>query len=294
MATELKIPEVGESITEVQIAQWLKAEGDTVQKDEAVAVIDSEKTTFELPASEGGTLGKILKQAGETVKVGEVIGHLNGGSAPAAAKAGDKPAAKSAPEARAEKAKAPAPDAGAKKLEAPDEKAAVEVSKPVDGKAEALKDVAEEVAAPDEEKVEPKPAAKPATPRAAKAPAAKPSADGEEEIVPMSMLRRTVARRLVEAKQQMAMLTTFNEVDMSAVKSLRDEHKEAFEKRHGVKLGFMSFFVKAAVDALKQFPQLNAEVRGNDIVYHNYFNIGVALATERGLVVPVQIGRAHV
>ena len=103
MPIELKIPEVGESITEVQIAQWLKAEGDTVQKDEAVAVIDSEKTTFELPASEGGTLGKILKQAGETVKVGEVIGHLNGGSAPAAAKAGDKPAAKSAPEARAEK-----------------------------------------------------------------------------------------------------------------------------------------------------------------------------------------------
>ena len=282
MPIELKIPEVGESIAEVQIAQWLKAEGDVVQKDEAVAVIDSEKTTFELPAAESGTLSKILRKAGETVRVGEVIGHLNGGGAPAPAKADDKPAVKPAPEAAEEKAKGPAPDAGPKKLEATREKLAVDVSKPATGKAEA-----QEVASPDEEKVETKPVVKPAATRASKAPAMKASAQGEEEIIPMSMLRRTVARRLVEAKQQMAMLTTFNEVDMSAVQALRQEHKEAFEKRHAVKLGFMSFFVKAAVDALKQFPQLNAEVRGNDIVYHNYFNIGVALATERGLVVPV-------
>jgi len=114
-----------------------------------------------------------------------------------------------------------------------------------------------------------------------------PLAGAEEEVVPMTMLRRTVARRLVEAKQSMAMLTTFNEVDMSAVQRLRHEHQEAFRARHGVKLGLMSFFVKAAVDALKQFPQLNAEVRGTDIVYRNYFDIGVALASERGLVVPV-------
>ena len=273
MPIELKIPEVGESITEVQIAQWLKAEGDAVQKDEPVAVIDSEKTTFELPASESGTLSKILKQAGETVKVGQVIGHMSNG-APAAAKAGDKSAAKPAPEARTEKAKAPA--AASEAAPAKAQEVAAKKSEPVaeDPKPSAAED-------------EPKPAAKPAAPRAAKPSATKAVADGEEEIVPMSMLRRTVARRLVEAKQQMAMLTTFNEVDMSAVQLLRLEHKEAFEKRHGVKLGFMSFFVKAAVEALKQFPQINAEVRGNDIVYHNYFNLGVALATERGLVVPV-------
>jgi 2-oxoglutarate dehydrogenase E2 component (dihydrolipoamide succinyltransferase) len=116
---------------------------------------------------------------------------------------------------------------------------------------------------------------------------AKPSADREEEVVPMTMLRRTVARRLVEAQQQMAMLTTFNEVDMSAVQALRQSHQEAFEHRYQVRLGLMSFFVKAVIDALKQFPQLNAEIRGNDIVYRNYFDIGVAIATERGLVVPV-------
>jgi 2-oxoglutarate dehydrogenase E2 component (dihydrolipoamide succinyltransferase) len=120
-----------------------------------------------------------------------------------------------------------------------------------------------------------------------KAPAAKPSSGREEEVVPMTMLRRTVARHLVAAQQTMAMLTTFNEVDMSAMQALRKEHQEAFEKRYRVKLGLMSFFVKAAIDALKQFPQLNAEVRGNDIVYRNYFDIGVAIATERGLVVPV-------
>jgi 2-oxoglutarate dehydrogenase E2 component (dihydrolipoamide succinyltransferase) len=151
---------------------------------------------------------------------------------------------------------------------------------------EAAANSEEEAAAGDAEP-EAKPEAEPALPPAAARTAVKPGSAGEEEVVRMSMLRRTVAKRLVEARQQMAMLTTFNEVDMSAVQSLRHEHQEAFEKRHQVKLGLMSFFVRAAVDALKQFPQLNAEVRGNDIVYRNYFNVGVAIATGRGLVVPV-------
>jgi 2-oxoglutarate dehydrogenase E2 component (dihydrolipoamide succinyltransferase) len=327
MPIELKIPEVGESITEVQIAEWLKAEGDTVQKDEPVVVIDSEKTTVELPAPESGTLGKILRKAGETVAVGEVIGQLEAGGDGEKVEA--SPAAKSEDESKPEEEKAQ-PDATAErekktatKPEGREKKTATAKSKatekPKEEKSdkgatatpeqpkeqskeqseeqpeeeaktspetETSSDEAKDSAVTDDStptKGEPK--SKPADKTAARKASAAP--DGEEEVVPMSMLRRTVARRLVEAKQQMAMLTTFNEVDMSAVQALRHEHQEAFEKRHEVKLGLMSFFLKAAVDALKQFPQLNAEVRGNDIVYRNYFKLGVAIATGRGLVVPV-------
>lgn len=244
MPIELTIPSVGESITEVQIAEWLKSEGETVKKDENIAVIDSEKTTFELAAPEGGQL-KILHQAGETVKIGAVVGRIETNGEPAKA----EPAAK-----KKKEAETPAP---AKK----------EAAKPAEEKP----------------KVEAK-AEKPAV-----APVAKSSyaAGREQEVVPMTMLRKTAARRLVEAKQQMAMLTTFNEVDMSAVQALRAAHQESFEKRYQVKLGFMSFFVKAVIDGLKQGPQLNAEIRDTDIVYHNFFDIGVAIASDRGLVVPI-------
>ena len=252
MPIELKIPSVGESITEVQIAEWLKADGDTVTKDENVAVIDSDKTTFELPAPEGGRL-KILHQAGETIKVGDSVGQIETNGEPAKADAGAK-----------KDAKAPA---------APQKK-------------EAAKEAPKVTAKPVEEKpkVEAK-AEKPAAP--APTPAPKAAGSREQEVVPMTMLRKTAARRLLEAKQQMAMLTTFNEVDMGAVQALRAAHQESFEKRYQVKLGFMSFFVKAVIDGLKQFPQLNAEIRDTDIIYHNYFDIGVAIASERGLVVPV-------
>ena len=327
MPIELKIPEVSESITEVQIAQWLKAEGDQVQKDEAVAVIDSEKTTFELPAPESGTLGKILHQAGDTVAVGEVIAQLEAGgadaeAAPTTAKRPAKPAAKSAakadqrPKVSAEKVPVATPAKGgenentaeaaerttsesrphppvrpgkSRATNQPDGKPEEEASEPADGASESRPRKPGAPEQPDgksEDKNEDEGEAANGTDTPAAA-TQSPAKDGEEEIVPMSMLRRTVARRLVEAKQQMAMLTTFNEVDMSAVQALRHEHQATFEKRHQVKLGLMSFFVKAAVDALKQFPQLNAEVRGNDIVYRNHFNIGVAIATGRGLVVPV-------
>ncbi len=259
MPIELKIPSVGESITEVQIAEWLKADGDAVKKDENVAVIDSEKTTFELPAPENGRL-KILHQVGDTIKVGDVVGHIETNGEPAKSDASPK-------KGKEAEAKAPALTAAPQKKEA---------AKPVEEKPKV------------EAKVE-KPAEKAPAPAPAPAAAAKSSgAPGrEQEVVPMTMLRKTAAKRLAEAKQQMAMLTTFNEADMSAIQSLRATHQESFEKRYQIKLGFMSFFVKAVIDGLKQFPKLNAEIRDTDIIYHNYFDIGVAIASERGLVVPV-------
>ena len=282
MPIELKIPPVGESITEVQIGEWLKSEGDTVKQDEPVAVIDSEKTTFDLPAPQSGRLTKILHPAGDTVPVGTVVAELEpdggGDKQPSATKdAKPEPARKASPEtpppAKAEKPKAAKP--------------AKEPAKPDPDKVEDEND------SPSPEEAKPAPESKPTE---NKKPEAKPepqrvkaqtSNAREEEAVPMTMLRRTVAQRLVEAQRTMAMLTTFNEVDMSAVQALRHEYQDAFEKRYQVKVGFMSFFIKAAVDALKQFPQINAEVRGNDVVYRNYFDIGVAVATGRGLVVPV-------
>jgi 2-oxoglutarate dehydrogenase E2 component (dihydrolipoamide succinyltransferase) len=266
MPIELKIPTVGESITEVQIAEWLKAEGDPVQKDEAVAIVDSEKTTFELPAPENGTLAKILHAAGETVKVGAAVAQVEPGQRAAPEMKSTQPAEAKATPAQ----KQPAAEKAERELP----------------KEDAVESAKKKPAEPAE--AQPKPARSKPSPTAISRPGpAKPSRDQEEEVVPMTMLRRTIARRLVEAKQEMAMLTTFNDVDMSAVQSLRHDHQEAFQRRYGIKLGLMSFFVKAAIDGLKQFPQLNAEVRGDDIVYRNYFDIGVAIATERGLVVPV-------
>jgi len=280
MPIEIKIPEVGESITEVQISEWLKSEGDTVKQNEPLAVIDSEKTTFELPAPQNGRLVKILHQAGDTVRVGEVVAHIaqEDGAAPgkAEAKVSSEPsAAKDSGEAKESeesdllKDKKPkeqnaAPDIHKKGKAAEDDE---KEEPPLEEKAEPAKDTA----------------IKPETPVVKE----KPAPGREQETVPMTMLRRTVAKRLVEARQTMAMLTTFNEIDMTQVQSLRKEYQEAFEKRYQVRLGLMSFFVKAAIEALKQFPQLNAEINEDDITYHNYFDIGVAVSTERGLVVPV-------
>ena len=272
MPIEIKIPAVGESITEVQINEWLKAEGDVVKQDEALAVIDSEKATLDLPAPNAGKLTKILHQAGETVAVGTVVAHMEAEGEAGKSEAAPKPEAKVAdkPKAKTEKPE-------------PVKKSPEEKTEPVEPEKESSSDDSEKESAPEGKKSEVKSVSK----TESKTTAAKSSSGREEEIVPMTMLRRTVARHLVEAKQTMAMLTTFNEVDMSAVQTLRKQDQEAFEKRYKVKLGLMSFFVKAVIDALKQFPQLNAEVRGNDIVYRNYCDIGVAIATERGLVVPV-------
>lgn len=288
MPNEIKIPAVGESITEVQITEWLKAEGDIVKQDEPLAVIDSEKTTFDLPAPQNGKLLKILHQAGETVAVGSVVAEFEAGNETAKAEPAEK---KAAPKPEEKKS------AGEKKVETKTEKPpAVEKTEEKKVQPVAAENPPEEPGesekktAPEEKIAAPKPVEiKPASKTEAKASPekSKTSSGREEETVPMTMLRRTVAKRLIEATQTMAMLTTFNEIDVSAVQALRKQHQEAFEKRYQVKLGLMSFFVKAAIDALKQFPQLNAAIRENDIIYHNYFDIGVAIAAERGLVVPV-------
>jgi 2-oxoglutarate dehydrogenase E2 component (dihydrolipoamide succinyltransferase) len=236
MAIELKVPPVGESVTSVEIGKWLKAEGDAVAKDEAVAVIDSEKATVEVPAPTAGRLTKIMKHQGESAAIGEVIGEI-------------------------------------------DERAAVPASRPRPATPQAASSA---------------PAPAPAAPQVAPAPrvetaaAQKPAAaDRSEEVVRMTMWRRTIARRLVEAKQETALLTTFNEIDMTAVSELRKTWGDAFQKKHEVKLGFMSFFVKAAADALHAFPAVNAEVRGDDIVFRNYCDIGIAVSSRHGLVVPI-------
>jgi 2-oxoglutarate dehydrogenase E2 component (dihydrolipoamide succinyltransferase) len=242
MAIELKIPAVGESITEVEIGPWLKREGDAVNKDENVVTLESEKASMDLPAPVAGTLSKIVKRKGEKAAVGEVIGYF-------------------------EESTTKVKDDGksAKPVKAPEPAKAVEAAEPSKKK---------------EEPVVPAP-----VPVTATKPA--PTSTREEEVVPMSLLRRTVAQRLVEAQQTMAMLTTFNEIDLSAVIALRKQHQENFTRKHGVKLGFMSFFVKATVEALKAVPQVNASIRGTDIVYHNYFDIGMAVGSGKGLVVPV-------
>ncbi|HTX22083.1 MAG TPA: 2-oxoglutarate dehydrogenase complex dihydrolipoyllysine-residue succinyltransferase [Candidatus Aquilonibacter sp.] len=276
MPIELKIPNIGESISEVQIAEWLKADGDEVKKDENIAMIDSEKTTLELPSPESGRL-KILHPAGDTVKIGEIVARIETNGAPGKSKTGEAETAK----AESGKRKAETESKRPEKKEPP--KKVTEPQKEKSPKPE------NEQPEQEPEAVEQKPGVQEAkTEReVSPPPAAKTIVGREEEVIPMTMLRRTAAKRLVEAKQQMAMLTTFNEVDMSVARALREANQEAFQERYQVKLGFMSFFVKAVIDALKQFPQLNAEIRGNDVVYRNYFDIGVAIASGRGLVVPV-------
>jgi 2-oxoglutarate dehydrogenase E2 component (dihydrolipoamide succinyltransferase) len=266
MAIELKIPSVGESVTEVEIGQWLKSEGDAVAKDESVVMLESEKASVELPAPSDGTLGKIVKRTGEKASIGEVIGSIEPGQKPVAEARSARKTEKSAP--------APAPPASP----APPPPAAAAQPATAAPKEARTQPAPQPTAAPKEARPEPEPPP---------APTPQPASQGrKDEVVRMTPLRRAVARRLVEASQAMAMLTTFNEVDMSAVIALRKECQENFTRKHGVKLGFMSFFVKASVEALKAFPQLNASIQGEDIVYHNYFDIGIAIGGERGLVVP--------
>jgi 2-oxoglutarate dehydrogenase E2 component (dihydrolipoamide succinyltransferase) len=267
MAVELKVPSVGESITEIEIGQWLKAEGDTVNKDENVVALESEKATVELPSPAAGTLSRIVKRKGDKALIGEVIAYL-------------EPAQKSKDETRlvrkSEKAPSPAPSAPMPATPPPAPPA------PAPAQASAAAASPDSASAPLAAPPEPK------TEIVKAVPSRTPLAPGrEEEVVRMSPLRRTVARRLVEAQHSMAVLTTFNEIDLSAVMALRHENQETFTARHGVKLGFMSFFVKAAIEALKAIPQLNASVLGEDIVYHNYFDIGVAIGSGKGLAVPV-------
>jgi 2-oxoglutarate dehydrogenase E2 component (dihydrolipoamide succinyltransferase) len=282
MAIELKVPEVGESITEVEIGDWLKSAGQTVRKDEPLVTIESEKATVELAAPEAGTLAKVLKEKGATAKVGEIIAYLekNGSAQPRPETSQAPPDVKNAPSPEtktSERRVMPAAEATLDEhhLRAED----------VHGTGPGGRILKEDVLRRAQEPA-PATAAPGAAPARSPAPQLQP-ASREEEIVPMSRLRRTVAERLVAAQHNAALLTTFNEIDMSHAMALRKEHGEGFQQRYQVKLGFMSFFVKASIDALKQFPALNAEVRDQAIAYHNYYDIGVAVGSGKGLVVPV-------
>ena len=270
MPIELKVPEVGESITEVEIGDWLKSKGQTVEKDEPVVTLESEKATVELPAPSAGTVTEVLKKKGDTAKVGEVIAYIENGARPASV------APKHDTEVATEAGRAPHVMPAAARALAKNELRAEDVSATGPGGRLLKEDVLRHVAEP--KKAESTPAPKPAPVS---------SDGGQEEVVPMTKLRRVVAERLVQVQQTAALLTTFNEVDMSSVMVLRKEFGEAFLKKHNVKLGFMAFFVKAAIEALKQVPVVNAEVRDTNIVYHNRYDIGVAIGGGKGLVVPV-------
>nr|WP_298682997.1 2-oxoglutarate dehydrogenase complex dihydrolipoyllysine-residue succinyltransferase [uncultured Dongia sp.] len=294
MTTPITVPALGESVSEATVAKWMKNVGDAVKKDEALVELETDKVTVEVFASVAGTLGEIIAPAGTTVAVGTLIGNISAGGAAAAPVA--KPAAAAAAPAPSVAKVAPSPVANGDDRLAPAVRKLIEESglNPADiaasGKDGRLTkaDVQDHL-----DKKKAAPAAAPAPAPVAAAPAAPvaphvPRALGErEERVPMSRLRKRIAERLKQAQNTAAMLTTFNEVDMTAVMALRDKYKEGFEKRHKVKLGFMSFFVKAAIQALKEIPAVNAEIDGGDIIYKNHYDIGVAVGTEQGLVVPV-------
>jgi 2-oxoglutarate dehydrogenase E2 component (dihydrolipoamide succinyltransferase) len=303
MSTEIKVPTLGESVSEATVAKWFKKVGDAVAVDEPLVELETDKVTVEVRAEVAGTLGEIIADSGAEVAVGAVLGMIGAGGAVAPAKAAPKAAAKAeaAPAPKSEPAKAAAAPAPAPKPAAPPPKAAAPavaaVSLPSDYPlAPSVRHLV------DDHGLDPKKI--PATgkggrltkadvltyiasgpDRAVKATV--PDRGPREERVKMTRLRKRIAERLKEAQNTAAMLTTFNEADMSAVMALRNKHKDSFEKKHGVKMGFMSFFVKACVNALKELPAINAEIQGDELVYKNYYDIGVAVGTPQGLVVPV-------
>ncbi|ARP82740.1 dihydrolipoamide succinyltransferase [Bordetella genomosp. 8] len=286
---EVKVPQLSESVSEASLLTWKKQPGAAVQADEILIEIETDKVVLEVPAPASGVLAEIVKGDGSTVTSDEVIAKIDTEAKAAAAAPTSAPAAE-APKAAQAAAAAPAP--------APAPAASTAVASPAAAKILADKGVSPEgvagtgrggrITKGDALEAGSAPAAKPA---AAAAPAPAPtqlSLDGRpEQRVPMSRLRARVAERLLQSQQENAILTTFNEVNMQGVIDLRNKYKEKFEKEHGVKLGFMSFFVKAAVAALKKYPVLNASVDGKDIIYHGYFDIGIAVGSPRGLVVPI-------
>ncbi|QND30957.1 2-oxoglutarate dehydrogenase complex dihydrolipoyllysine-residue succinyltransferase [Sinorhizobium meliloti] len=295
MATEIRVPTLGESVSEATVGTWFKKVGDAIKADEPILELETDKVTIEVPAPAAGTLSEIVAQAGETVGLGALLGQIAEGAgaaaaAPAAAEKKPEPAAATAaPAAAAQPAAAAAtqtstsmpPAPAAAKLIAENNLSADQI----DGsgkrgqvlKGDVFAAVAKGISAPA--------AAEPAKVQA-RAPA--PAEDAaREERVKMTRLRQTIARRLKDAQNTAAMLTTYNEVDMSAVMSLRSKYKDIFEKKHGVKLGFMGFFTKAVTHALKELPAVNAEVDGTEIIYKNFCHVGVAVGTDKGLVVPV-------
>lgn len=285
MAIEIKAPSFPESVADGTVATWHKKPGEAVKRDDLIVDIETDKVVLEVLAEADGVLGAIVAEEGATVLSNQVLGSIEEGGAAAPASAPDAAPAASAP--------AAAPAAGAEDpIAAPAARQLAEENginlASIKGTGKDGRVTKEDVVAAVEAKKN-APAAAPAKP-AAPAAAAPVFAAGDrtEKRVPMTRVRATVAKRLVEAQSNMAMLTTFNEVDMTEVMALRSKYKDLFEKSHnGVRLGFMSFFVKAATEALKRFPAVNASIDGNDIVYHGYADIGVAVSSDRGLVVPV-------
>ncbi|MGM4912189.1 2-oxoglutarate dehydrogenase complex dihydrolipoyllysine-residue succinyltransferase [Rhizobiales bacterium] len=293
MATEIRVPTLGESVSEATVGTWFKKVGDAVKADEPILELETDKVTIEVPAPASGTLSEIVAQAGETVGLGALLGQIAEGAAAAAAPAAAAPAAAPAapaPTPTAPVAAAAAPAASVSSM--PPAPAAAKMlaennlsADQVDGsgkrgqvlKGDVIAAVAKAAAAP---------AAAPAAPAAPRGPSTVEDA-GREERVKMTRLRQTIAKRLKDAQNTAAMLTTYNEVDMKAVMDLRNKYKDVFEKKHGVKLGFMGFFTKAVTHALKELPAVNAEIDGTDIIYKNYCHVGMAVGTDKGLVVPV-------
>ncbi|WP_029074946.1 2-oxoglutarate dehydrogenase complex dihydrolipoyllysine-residue succinyltransferase [Kaistia adipata] len=283
MATEIRVPTLGESVTEATIGRWFKKVGEAVAADEPVVELETDKVTIEVPAPTAGVIEAIAAKDGDTVGVGALLGTIAAGAGAAAAPA----------KAEAPKAAAPAPAAAAAPA-----KSAADANGPAVAKlaAESGVDVAGVAGSGKDGRVTKgdllgaiaggATAPAPAAPVQVRAPSSADDASREERVR-MTKLRQTIARRLKDAQNTAAMLTTFNEVDMGAVMALRSQYKDLFEKKHGVKLGFMSFFTKAVIQALKEIPAVNAEIDGTDLIYKNYYNIGIAVGTDKGLVVPV-------
>ena len=306
MATDIRVPALGESVTEATIGQWFKKVGDSVAADEPVVELETDKVTIEVPSPVAGVLSAITANPGDTVNVGALIGAIGDGAAAPAPKASEpaRAVAAAAP-AAAPAAVVPPPAPAAQKLlndkgiaasdvngsgrhgQVLKEDVLAAMNKPLAAApAIATGSAALPPRVTPAPVVEPPRPASPVAPAAPRAPVAAAD-EGREERVKMTRLRSTIARRLKDAQNTAAMLTTFNEVDMQPVMEMRARYKDVFEKKHGVKLGFMGFFTKAVVHALKEIPNVNAEIDGEEIIYKNYAHIGVAVGTDRGLVVPV-------
>ena len=273
MSKEIRVPALGESVTEATIAKWFKNEGDTIKADEPLVELETDKVTVEVPAPASGKLEKINVQAGTTVNVGSLLGSILEGAAGASTAPAAKPAPVAAPTPVAVKATEATLSPAVRKAVVENNMNPADIA----GTGKDGRITKGDVVATLEKPTTPAPVAMPAA----------PFSSGGEERVKMSRLRLTIARRLKDAQNTAAMLTTFNEVDMSQVMAMRNQFKDVFEKKHGTKLGFMSFFVKACIQALKDVPAVNAEIDGDDIVYKNYYHVGVAVGTDKGLVVPV-------
>ena len=282
MSIEIRVPNLPESVSSATVASWHKKAGERVNREENLVDLETDKVMLEVPATSDGVLKEVRVQSGATVKAGDILGVLEAGAAAVIAPSAATAAAPVAAKAAATNGPAPGQGPAVRKMLSEHGISADGIAGSGKGGRLTKEDVATHLAAP---------AAAPVAARAAAAgaPAARPAVAGarEEQRVPMTRIRARIAERLIAAQSTAAMLTSFNEIDLKAVSELRAKYKESFEKAHGVKLGFMSFFVKAAIESLKKFPVVNASVDGTDIIYHGYYDIGIAVSSPRGLVVPI-------